>query len=106
MAAHPEFDYVALKHGNKAYIMAERLAPLCMDIFGLDRLGKALRNKAPDIEGIKAKHPLYDRESVGVLADYVTLEAGTGLVHTAPGHGREDYETGLKYGLDILSPLE
>jgi isoleucyl-tRNA synthetase len=105
IAAHPEFDYVAVKHGNKAYIMAERLAPLCMDIFGLEGWEKLCEIKPIDIEGIKAKHPLYDRESVGVLADYVTLESGTGLVHTAPGHGREDYETGLKYGLDILSPL-
>jgi isoleucyl-tRNA synthetase len=105
VAAHPDFDYVAVKHGGKAYIMAERLAPLCMDTFGLEGWEKVCDIDPKDIEGIKAKHPLYDRESVGVLADYVTLEAGTGLVHTAPGHGREDYETGLKYGLDIYSPL-
>ena len=58
------------------------------------------------LEGLKARHPFYDRESPFVLADYVTLDAGTGLVHTAPGHGREDYDTGLRYGLDVLSPMD
>ena len=61
--------------------------------------------KGAALEGLIARHPIYDRPSPIVLADYVTLDAGTGLVHTAPGHGREDYETGLRYGLDIYSPL-
>jgi len=51
-------------------------------------------------------HPLYARDSLGVLGDYVTLEAGTGVVHTAPGHGADDYHTGIKYGLDIYGPLD
>ena len=51
-------------------------------------------------------HPLYARDSLGVLGDYVTLEAGTGVVHTAPGHGADDYHTGVKYGLDIYGPLD
>ncbi len=106
VAAHPDFEYVALAHQGKAYIMASRLAPLCMDAFGLQGWEKVAEIDPADLEGIKARHPLYDRESVGVLADYVTLEAGTGLVHTAPGHGREDYETGLKYGLEVLSPVD
>ncbi|RLC31128.1 MAG: isoleucine--tRNA ligase, partial [Deltaproteobacteria bacterium] len=54
----------------------------------------------------QAKHPLYDRTSVIVMAPYVTLEAGSGCVHTAPGHGREDYETGLLYNLDVYSPVD
>ena len=52
------------------------------------------------------RHPLYDRDSLGVLGDYVTLEAGTGAVHTAPGHGADDYHTGVKYGLEIYAPLD
>jgi isoleucyl-tRNA synthetase len=106
VAAHPDFEYVAVKHEGKAYILASRLAALCMDTFGFEGWEIAAEINPQDIEGIKAKHPLYDRESVGVLADYVTLEAGTGLVHTAPGHGREDYETGLHYGLEVLSPVD
>ena len=63
------------------------------------------RVSGSELEGLKAKHPIYDRESPVVLADYVTLETGTGCVHTAPGHGREDFETGLKYGLEVYSPM-
>lgn len=105
VAANPELDYVAVEHQGKVYILAERLAAINMDAFGFEGWVKLGNIDPHDLEGIKAKHPLYDRESVGVLADYVTLEAGTGLVHTAPGHGREDYETGLKYGLEAYSPL-
>jgi len=61
---------------------------------------------ARELEGLKAKHPLYDRESVIILADYVTLDVGTGCVHTAPGHGQEDYESGLEYNLEIYSPVD
>jgi isoleucyl-tRNA synthetase len=57
------------------------------------------------LEGIRFRHPLYDRDSVGVLADYVTLEQGTGAVHTAPGHGADDFLTGKKYGLEIYAPV-
>ncbi len=106
VAAHPEFEYAAYRHGDKAYILATRLAPLCLEAFGFGSWEQVALVDPKDLEGIKAKHPLYDRVSVGVLADYVTLEAGTGLVHTAPGHGREDYETGLRYGLDVYSPLD
>jgi isoleucyl-tRNA synthetase len=106
VAAHPDFEYVAVKHEGKAYILAARLAPVCMETFGFSGWETLCEIKPQDLEGVKAKHPLFDRESVGVLADYVTLETGTGLVHTAPGHGREDYETGLKYGLEAYSPLD
>jgi isoleucyl-tRNA synthetase len=58
------------------------------------------------LERLKFRHPLYQRDSLGVLGDYVTLEAGTGVVHTAPGHGADDYHTGVKYGLDIYGPLD
>jgi isoleucyl-tRNA synthetase len=61
--------------------------------------------KGTDLEHIRFQHPLYTRDSVGVLADYVTLDAGTGAVHTAPGHGSDDFITGLKYGLEIYAPV-
>jgi isoleucyl-tRNA synthetase len=61
--------------------------------------------KGEQLEGIRFHHPLYARDSVGVLADYVTLEQGTGVVHTAPGHGADDFLTGVKYGLDIYAPV-
>jgi isoleucyl-tRNA synthetase len=60
-----------------------------------------------EVIGTKYKHPLYDRTSPVIAGgDYITTESGTGLVHTAPGHGQEDYLTGLKYGLDLLSPVD
>ena len=61
--------------------------------------------KGADLEGIAFRHPLYERDSIGVLGEYVTLEQGTGAVHTAPGHGADDFLTGVKYGLEIYAPI-
>ena len=58
-----------------------------------------------ELEHIRFQHPLYARASLGVLADYVTVEQGTGAVHTAPGHGSDDFKTGVKYGLEIYAPV-
>ena len=63
------------------------------------------RMKGEQLEGIRFRHPLYERDSLGVLGDYVTLDAGTGAVHTAPGHGADDFNTGMRYGLDIYAPI-
>ena len=70
-------------------------------------LGEPLaEGKGSTLEGLRFRHPWIDRDSVGVLGDYVTLDTGTGVVHTAPGHGWEDYLTGVKYGLDIYCPVD
>jgi isoleucyl-tRNA synthetase len=76
-----------------------------------DRLGLDFGTPLATFEGrvlerLVFRHPLYARDSLAVLGDYVTLEAGTGVVHTAPGHGADDYYTGVKYGLDIYGPLD
>ena len=107
IAVNPGFEYVAVDAGNdQVFILAKDLLHICMNVLGIDAYEVAAEFKAHDLEHLKAKHPLYDRESVIVLAPYVNLDAGTGCVHTAPGHGREDYETGLAYGLDVYSPLD
>jgi isoleucyl-tRNA synthetase len=107
IALHPDFDYVAADVGNnEVLIMAEGLFNICMDSFGMESYHIIETFNAKGMENYKAKHPLYERESLIVLAPYVTLEAGTGCVHTAPGHGREDYETGIAYNLDIYSPVD
>ncbi|MFN3535377.1 MAG: isoleucine--tRNA ligase, partial [Desulfatiglandales bacterium] len=106
IALHPEYDYVAVETGDEVYILAERLASITLDTLGVPFRGVIGRFKGSELEGKRARHPIYDRESVIVLADYVTLDAGTGCVHTAPGHGQEDYETGLRYGLEIYSPVQ
>ena len=105
VAFHPEFDYAAYDVDGRAVIVAEGLAPAVAQAVGrpLDR--PVAKMKGADLEGIRFRHPLYDRDSVGVLADYVTLEAGTGAVHTAPGHGADDFLTGVKYGLEIYAPV-
>jgi len=71
------------------------------------RLGAPIAEvKGAALEGVRFRHPFLDRDSVGVLGDYVTLDTGTGVVHTAPGHGWDDYLTGVRYGLDIYCPVD
>jgi isoleucyl-tRNA synthetase len=107
IALHPDFEYVAVETGNnQVMILAKGLLDVCMDTFGIESYEIIQEFKAADLENLEARHPLYDRPSVIVIAPYVTLDAGTGCVHTAPGHGREDYETGLEYGLDVYSPVD
>ena len=107
IALHPDLEYVAAQTEDaQVMILAKGLLDPCMDTFGVKSYQIVSEFKAADLEGLEARHPLYDRTSVIVLAPYVTLEAGTGCVHTAPGHGREDYETGLNYGLDVYSPVD
>jgi isoleucyl-tRNA synthetase len=105
VAFHPELDYSAFEVDGRAVIVAEGLAEAVRKAVGkpLDRPVATMKGEA--LEGIRFRHPLYERDSVGVLADYVTLDAGTGAVHTAPGHGADDFLTGKKYGLDIYAPV-
>lgn len=105
VAFHPNVDYGVYDVDGTAVIVAERLAEQVAGTvernFGTALVGL----KGRDLEGLRFRHPLYDRDSVGVLADYVTLEQGTGAVHTAPGHGADDYTTGVRYGLEIYAPI-
>jgi isoleucyl-tRNA synthetase len=105
VAFHPEFDYAAYDVDGRAVIVAESLAESVGRIVGRAFDRPVARMKGAALEGIRFRHPLYDRDSVGVLADYVTLEQGTGAVHTAPGHGADDFLTGVKYGLEIYAPV-
>lgn len=107
IALHPEYDYVAAKVGEDIYILAKRLLPVVAEELGWAEIPDILAEfKGEKLEGLRAKHPLFDRESKLVLAEYVTLDDGTGCVHTAPGHGYDDYLTGLTYGLDIFTPVD
>ena len=73
---------------------------------GNPEVATATEFKGSLLEGVILSHPFINRDSLVVLGNYVTLDQGTGCVHTAPGHGEEDYETGLKYGLEIYSPVD
>jgi isoleucyl-tRNA synthetase len=105
VAFHPEFDYAAYDVDGRAVIVAEALAPAIGEAVGRAFDRPLARMKGELLEGVRFRHPLYERDSVGVLGDYVTLEAGTGAVHTAPGHGADDFATGMKYGLEIYAPV-
>jgi isoleucyl-tRNA synthetase len=107
VALHPDFTYAAVDTGRgEVLILAEALVDGCMAVFNIDTYRTVGTLQAGQLEKRRCRHPLYDRESIIVLGTHVTLDAGTGCVHTAPGHGREDYEVGLAYGLDAYSPVD
>lgn len=106
ISLHPDFNYIAVEEENEVYIIAEGLFesvskacswknPKIIDSFKAEKLNK-----------LKTKHPFIDRDSIILLGKHVTLEQGTGCVHTAPGHGVEDYLMGLEAGLDIYCPVD
>jgi isoleucyl-tRNA synthetase len=105
VAFHPDYTYGAYPVGGGFVIVAEELAGRVSARTGRS-FGKPVATFAGRIlEGIRFRHPLYNRDSVGVLGAYVTLDQGTGAVHTAPGHGADDFNTGVQYGLDIYAPV-
>ncbi|MBU0483157.1 MAG: isoleucine--tRNA ligase [Proteobacteria bacterium] len=106
VALHPDFTYAAVRVKNETLIMAEGLVEKACAAFGIAEYEIIATFGSAGLEGRKCRHPFMDRDSLIVLADYVTLETGTGCVHTAPGHGREDYITGLRYNLEVLSPVD
>ncbi|MDS1029608.1 isoleucine--tRNA ligase [Bacillota bacterium LX-D] len=106
ISLHPEYEYVLVKVGAENLLMAKELYAGVLEHCDLPK-GEILQTfKGSDLERIVCRHPIFDRESLVILGDHVTLDAGTGCVHTAPGHGLEDYEVGRKYNLPIISPLD
>ncbi len=106
IAVHPDFNYVAVDVGGEVYILAEGLLEGVMEKFGIQKYQILEKFLGKRLEGLKCRHPFLGRDSLIILASYVTLDAGTGCVHTAPGHGQEDYESGVQYGLEIYSPVD
>jgi len=106
VAFHPDEDYVAMESGGEVYIVAARLAPETAAKCGLANPRELAHFPGRKLERLKFQHPFLDRKILGVLADYVTMDTGTGVVHTAPSHGAEDFATGVKYGLDATSNVD
>jgi len=107
VALHPDMEYSAVKAGDKGVlIVATDLAETVMEQIGVDEYKTLATFKGSVLEGLKAGHPLYERESLMILAPFVTLEAGSGCVHIAPGHGEEDYEIGKSYNLEAYAPVD
>jgi len=106
IAFHPDFEYVAVEVGDKVFLVAEGLLEATAQALGWSEPRALLRVRGADLAGGRARHPWLERDSVFLLGDHVTLEQGSGCVHTAPGHGYEDYEIGLANGLDIYCPVD
>ena len=106
IALHPDFTYVAVDVGGEVYILAEGLLEEVMKKFGIKKYEVLEKFPGKKLEGFKCRHPFLDRDSLIIPASYVTLDTGTGCVHTAPGHGQEDYESGVQYGLEVYSPVD
>jgi isoleucyl-tRNA synthetase len=103
---HPDFTYAAVEVKDEVYIIAEGLLLRLLAELEIDQYKILDTFPGSTLEGFKCRHPFIDRESLLILGNHVTLEAGTGCVHTAPGHGQEDYEVGLRYNLDIYTPVD
>ena len=108
ISMHPRYEYTFFKKGNDIYVVAQELlksflADVEWDENETEVIGSC---KGADLELLNTTHPLVNRKSPIILGEHVTLDAGTGSVHTAPGHGLEDYEVGCKYNIEVFSPLD
>ncbi|HTA85611.1 MAG TPA: isoleucine--tRNA ligase [Silvibacterium sp.] len=100
VAFHPEFDYIALEQDGNVYIVADSLAESVRVACKLEDARQIAKFKGSRMERVTFQHPFLDRSVLGVVADYVTADQGTGAVHTAPAHGADDFYTGARYSLD------
>jgi len=112
VCVHPELEYILLKVGGERFVIAKELLESFKEVLQKEEAYQNLpvdveeTYQGAELEGIVCRHPLYERQSVVILGEHVTTEQGTGCVHTAPGHGVEDFEVGKKYNLEVLSPVD
>ncbi len=106
IAVHPEFEYVVVSVNKEKYIVAKGLLEEVAGKLDWSDYEILSEFKGEEIDRAVCRHPFIDRESLVVLGDHVSLEAGTGCVHTAPGHGEDDFYVGREYGLQVLSPVD
>ena len=108
ISMHPKFEYTFFEYKGDIYVVAQELLGAFLNDVEWDEKDIKVVGSCTgaDLELLNTKHPLYDRKSPIILGEHVTLDAGTGSVHTAPGHGLEDYEVGCRYGIEVFSPLD
>lgn len=106
VAFHPSLEYVIFKSGDAHYVVQKDLYESVTTQLGMQDAEIVRTLLGASFEYSTFKHPIFDRDSLAMMAMYVTTEDGTGVVHTAPGHGREDFITGAKYGLPVLCPVD
>ena len=105
VCVHPQLDYVLIEGHGRALLVAEELAEACVSRFGLESLKIVGRCKGAALENQLLQHCFLDRKVPMILGDHVTMEAGTGAVHTAPAHGQDDFVVGKQYNLDVYNPV-
>ncbi len=103
---HPDLDYTLFKSNKEYLLIAKGLKESFAKETGLELTESPYHYQGKDLERLKARHPFLQRDSLFVLGQHVSLDAGTGCVHTAPGHGMDDYKVGLEYQLPVLSPVD
>lgn len=106
IALNADFDYSLIDIGNEILVVASELVERVMKTNKIEQYHEIARFKGKDLEYVKCKHPFLDRTSLVILGEHVTLEAGTGCVHTAPGHGEEDFEVCRKYNIPVIVPVD
>ncbi len=107
VALHPELDYVlvSVEHGKELMLLAEALHESALARYGIEHYGIVGRCQGKALEGLSLSHPFLDREVPIILGEHVTIDAGTGAVHTAPGHGADDFLVGQQYNLPLENPV-
>src|SRR5579864_1225188 len=106
IAYHPKFKYIAAEVNGDVYIVARALVNATAEACDWQSPKVLAEFTGDKLEGAVFRHPLFERKSLGILGDHVTLEQGTGAVHTAPGHGQEDFEVGRQYGIAVYCPVD
>ncbi|GCL72644.1 isoleucine--tRNA ligase [Paenibacillus naphthalenovorans] len=106
ISLHPDFDYALVETGGKKYVLAQGLLEAVSKEIGWTDVKVLSTLKGSELEYVLCKHPFYDRTSLVMVGEHVTLDAGTGCVHTAPGHGEDDFVIGQKYNLGVLCPVD
>lgn len=105
ISVHPDFQYVIVEVEGNKFLLAKDLVEFVAKEIGWESYEVVSELKGSELDRVVAKHPLYDRDSLVMLGEHVTAEAGTGCVHTAPGHGEDDFYVSKQYGIDALSPV-
>lgn len=106
IAVHPELQYSVVEADGGKYVVASELLQSVQKEIGWEHVTVLKTVKGSELEYVIAKHPFYDRDSLVICGEHVTTDAGTGCVHTAPGHGEDDFIVGQKYGLCVLCPVD
>ena len=106
IAVNPRFEYAQVEADGKKYVVASERLQVVKEALGWNDVAVLKTFSGKDMERMVAKHPLYGRDSLVILGDHVTLDSGTGLVHTAPGHGEDDYKAGMNYDLPVVSVVD